>query len=256
MKRYGYMLLVILIIIIMITAGKVNKVYNITAGYDEAVPYHYTNDTGIIVGSDADILREILSMINCTIEFKERPWPRTLLAVKSGQLDIAIGAKYTDERAEYAYYSAPYKTIQHWLYTLDNTHEDVKSLETFLKKGKRTLGVVTGWGYPPEIAAYINNDSYKDSIEYVGTFEQLPKMLAAGRLDGIIANPENLAATIAHDKIAKKFVARARYEEQLHFLFSKKSVKPEIVQEFNAVLFKYFNEGRLKGILKKYEVAH
>lgn len=226
----------------------------LTAGYDEAEPYHFTDSGGGVVGSDADILREALKLAGCEVEFVERPWKRTLLEVADGELDIAIGAKYLDERAAFAFYSAPYKVIDHWLYTRAGEYRSISSLEELLESGRGNLGVVRGWGYPPQLAAVLAVDKYAEFIKKANLFEQLPKMLDERRLEGIIATPASLALEVEKGGFENKFAVRAKYEEPLHFLFSKKAVSPKVISELNAALFKLSTSGRIRDILKKYEI--
>lgn len=221
-------------------------------GYDEAPPFHYSDTNGKIIGTDADILRESMASTGCSLTFKELPWSRTLAGVENGSVSIAIGAKYTDERAKFALYSTPYKTIQHWLYTQAGQHDEIDSLAAFLGTGERVLGVVLGWGYPPEIAKLINDKKFKERVTFVTSFELLPKMLAMGRVDGIIAIPESLKKVIKTEQITTSFVDRAHYQEPLHYLFSRESVKPAVVIAFNEGFFKLTSEGRVGEIFRQH----
>ena len=220
-------------------------------GYDESNPFHYSDEQGLVVGSDADILREATLPVACDLAFVKLPWSRTLSGVEQGTVDIAIGAKHTKERAAFAYYSVPYKVIQHWFYTMADQHEDVDSLSGFFLKGKQ-LGIVRGWGYPPEIAIQINNQKNKNNIVEVNTFEQLPEMLERGRIDGMIASPSNLKNYTDKTKAIDLFVVRARYQEPLHFLFSKKSAPRDVVLDFNKELSTLLNKGRVEAIIESY----
>ncbi len=222
------------------------------AGYDEAKPFHFRNEKGLVVGIDADILREVLDIMGCQLKFHELPWARTLLFIENGTIDIAIGAGFTEKRAQWAYYSVPYKFIDHWLYTQADKHINVNSIDTFLKKNLK-LGVVIGWKYPVEIRNALDNPEYSNLIVKVATFSQLPKILNLDRVDGIIAIPEQLRTEILRNKFSHQFVSRAHYKEELHFMFSKKSVLPKIVTDFNNTLYQLIYNGHRKKILLKYE---
>lgn len=225
------------------------------AGFDDAVPFHYRSKTERIVGSDADLLRTILNQIGCEIEFVELPWARTLSWTKRGKIDIAIGAAYKDQRAKWAYYSAPYKFIQHKLYTLESKHSEMESVETLLEKGGK-LGVVIGWGYPPGIRIQLEKPKFSRQIIKTATFNQLTKMLDKDRLDGIIANPKMLRNSLKTENYRHKFTARAHYQEKLHFMFSKKSVTPKTVADFNNKLYQLIYNGEQEKIFKKHIGNH
>ena len=201
---------------------------------------------------DADILTQAMSNIGCEIKLIEMPWVRTLRYVKSGEIDIAIGASYKDKRANWSYYSNSYKYINHWLYTQDNKHKNIDSLESFFKN-KLNLGIVIGWGYPFEIRREIDIKENKDFIISYPRFEQLPKVLKKNRIDGIIANPKHLKAEIAKNSFINNFEPRAQYKEELYFMFSKQSINPKIVLDFNNALYKLIYSGQRKQIFSRYK---
>lgn len=251
MKYLSKCYLVIIVVCIMSTSG-----YSIScefkAGFEEEFPYHFTNDKGVVVGIDADILKEVFLSVGCKVIFLPRPWKRTLNDVQKGNLDIAIGAKYLDERAKFAYYSMRYKSIRHWLFTREGEYKEIDSIDSFLKVAKEPLGVVRGWGYPPEISNVINKSIHSEKVTKVNIFEQLPKMLDNYRLDAIIANPITLGNERKKVRLSHKFISKAQYGEKLYFLFSKKTVQPELVVKFNNALLKLINGERYQQILLKY----
>lgn len=198
------------------------------------------------------VLMPTFCSIGCQIKFQELPWARTLLYVETGTVDIAIGAGYKNARALWANYSAAYKSINHWLYTHKNRHIDVSSIDEFFKKGL-TLGVVTGWGYPVEIRDALNNPKYSNLIIEISDFEQLPKMLDVNRIDGIIANPDHLQSEVSLNNFSHQFISNAQYQEDLHFMFSKKSVPSRIVTNFNNALYRIIHNGHRSESLRKYE---
>lgn len=229
----------------------IGRVCTLTAGYDEVKPFHFKNSKNVVVGIDADILRKVMKQINCNVVFRELPWGRTLLSVKNGAIDIGIGAGFKIQRAQWAYYSVSYKYIDHWLYTKAKQHQKVDSIEKFFEK-KLRLGVVVGWGYPTEIRRSLDSPKNLKLINQVSTFKQLPKMLNLGRLDGIIAIPSALKGEIIRNKISSQFVSRAQYKEELYIIFSKKSVSPQLVTDFNNALYAFISSGQRKEVLSKY----
>lgn len=211
------------------------------AGYDIAKPFHYLED-GKLIGIDIEILESVIGKTGYTIEFIEMPWARTLLSVEKGEVHIAIGAGFNEARTQWGYYSLPYKHINHWLYTKKNHFNQITSIEDFLNAGLR-LGVIIGWGYPIEIRHEINKEKYKDQLVEGKTTEQLLKLLELGRIDGLIAIPEMLKHPL---------VPRAKYREDLYFIFSKSSVKPNYVTEFNNALLSIIYSGKRNEIMAKY----
>lgn len=237
----------LLVLIVAVTSGIGAESY--TAGYEDEKPFHFKDSTGTIVGTDAEILREALKRTGSSVLFKKVPWTRTLMSVKEGNLAIAIGAKFTEERNRFAFYSKSYKGINHWLYTKNEQHKEITSLEQLVKQQPCRVGIVRGWGYPPEIAKLINDPQYKKRFNTVNSFAQLPEMLREGRLDGIIATPAMLRETITYHS---DFDVRAKYSEKLHFLFSRKLFTKEFIMKFNGALNELHEEGYIKEVMEKY----
>ncbi len=223
----------------------------LVAGFDNTAPFHYLNTQNEVVGRDADILRAIAREIDCEIHFQELPWSRTLSYVEQGKVDIAIGAGFKESRAQWGYYSSPYKFIDHRLYTKKQHHVDVDSLEQFFAN-KLKLGTMLGWGYPPEVRLILEKPEFKQQVIPVSQFPSLIKMLKADRVDGIMAIPDHLKRELYGHPDLALFRARAHYQEALHFIFSKKSVSPELVARFNNALFKFDTTDQRKQILDKY----
>ena len=229
--------------------SQVNGRCELVAGYDRVEPFHFPKD-GKIVGIDAEILNQGAKKIGCAVTYKELPWARTLSLLERGEIDVAIGASFKESRAKWAYYSVPYKFIDHWLYTRIDKHQQVVSIEGFFEN-QLSLGAVIGWGYPVEVSQALAKKSNANNISRVSTFEQLPKMLRRGRVDGIIASPTALEKEIG--KNINKFASRAQYKEELHFMFSKQSVASDVVARFNNAIYEIIYSGDRKEIFNKYQ---
>lgn len=76
------------------------------------VPYgimEFFDESGNIVGIDVDIANEIASRLGVELEFLDYEWESLFVAVKSGEIDIAIAAMtITPERSEEMLFSIPY----------------------------------------------------------------------------------------------------------------------------------------------------
>jgi ABC-type amino acid transport substrate-binding protein len=226
----------------------------LSVAYDRAEPFHYLDADGKLIGSDVEILTAAMAGPGCALTFTEYPWARTLKRLAAGESDVGIGAGYNEERTAWAWYSASYRSIQHWLYTATDKHQAIASVGALLESGA-TLAVVIAWKYPEGIRLALDNPAYKSQIVTVAVFEQLPQMLASGRVDAIIANPLVLAAERKKHGITAAFSPRAKYEEPLYFLFAKKSVPPAVVTEFNNRLFHLIAIGQRAAILAKHGVT-
>ncbi|PCJ60863.1 MAG: hypothetical protein COA79_07330 [Planctomycetota bacterium] len=220
--------------------------------FEDLKPNHFFNLKKEVVGGDADVLKIIFKKMKIKFKFVEVPWKRTLFSIENGDMvDVGIGAKHTDARAKFAFYSEPYKSIQHHLYVLKNGSKS-KSLLNLLER-KKTIGLVIGWGYPKEISDLVELKKYKNQIFRIAKFEQLPEMLSKKRVDSIIAEPAALISLPKGKIYESKCIVVEKFSEKLHFLFSKKRVKESVVKRFNNELKRIKASGDLTKIYKKYE---
>ena len=130
------------------------------AGFGIEAPYHFPNEQGKIIGIDADILRIVLADLGCALVYRERPWKRTLVQIKDGDLDVTLGASFKEERAKFAHYSVPYRGQPHVLFEDKAPGSGAATLVAFLKSG-RSLGVVLGWHYTNKIRALLDDPVYR-----------------------------------------------------------------------------------------------
>ena len=75
-------------------------------------PFLYqTEVNGIkkLTGLDYELVKVFAKKANLKIDYKHIFWEDLLSELKKGDVDIGIGALYTKERAEFAYFSLPYR---------------------------------------------------------------------------------------------------------------------------------------------------
>ena len=109
-------------------------------------------------GLDMEILDAVVSAAGCTWENTkiEIPWPRHLLLIKAGQLDLATGASWTKERAKYAHFTKPYRNEQAAIFV--NKSDFMKYEHLSLKEladTDLTIGAVIGEFYGNDIESLL-----------------------------------------------------------------------------------------------------
>ena len=224
----------------------------LTAGYELEPPYHYPDSNGTIIGIDAEILITVLEEIGCRVNFKVRPWKRTLLGIEHGKLDIALGASFKTERAAFAYYSPPYRGQPHVIFETANRAKRPASLESFLKAG-HTIGTVHGWHYTNGIRKFLDDPIYRSQVVIASSIDGAMKMLDRGRFQGFLANPSSVAGMIGKQELLKRYVMTRADIDILHYLFSRKSVAADIAARFNRRLKEKLAAGLFFRICKKFE---
>ena len=89
----------------------------ITVAVENAyVPFNYINDQGEAVGWDYDTFNAMCALLNCTPVFVETAWEGMLVAIASGEFDVAgDGITATPDRDETVDFSQLYNTYQETL---------------------------------------------------------------------------------------------------------------------------------------------
>ena len=225
----------------------------LVAGYEEEPPFHSMSPTGEVRGIDADILSAVADDLGCQLKFVKSPWPRTLAEVKRGRMSIAIGARYTDERAEFAFYSPAYKIQKHYLISVDQSVCSGAGLETFLER-RNLIAVPRGWYYPTEVRSVLDNRKYRELIINVDDFQSSIDMLHAGRVQGIVGNVETARQMMQRKggDTADRLCATSAGAEPLHYLLSKIAVGDELSKKFGKALRRFKSSPEYPEIFVSY----
>jgi polar amino acid transport system substrate-binding protein len=209
-------------------------------------PYKYLKTPDLqssLTGLDIELLKLIASDTGTPLHFEEMNLQTTLNDLKLGNVDMASGASYSDERAQYVYYSKPYRDEENALYVLRNKNPDYKfknvdEFIAYIKANNFRLGVKTAG----LLASTTMNNFVKDpaNAKYITLFIDEKAALASlldNEIDGFIA-----------DRIAgSSLVWLAREDEKvaehtlnmkttIHLIFSKKTVPLATVQAFDQAI--------------------
>jgi len=116
-------------------------------------------ETGRHTGFDYDILLATAKKAALIISFTEYqvPWARNMYSVARGDLDVASSVTKTDERAEFAYFSIPYRREFVGLYfRMNSLHKYViEKIEDLLKYDDIRGGAELGSTYGKRIDAVL-----------------------------------------------------------------------------------------------------
>ena len=132
----------------------------------------------------------------------EISWDSHLAGLAAGACDIAVGATYSSERDQYAYFSKPYRRETDVLSLPRGTSskypfETIDQMLDFFQKQHFRLGVVSGFAYADQrVNAYIADPSNASVvIKEDNDLTNLENLLQE-RIDGFLADQIS-AATVA-----------------------------------------------------------
>ncbi|HXV83744.1 MAG TPA: transporter substrate-binding domain-containing protein [Candidatus Binatia bacterium] len=225
-------------------------------------PYQYLfvrQDVKRLTGLDVQLVRAVFAQMGYEVTYEEVSWKQHQLDVQNGVRDIAAGAFKNPERAEYAYFSVPYRKETDVLYIRKGEasrypFRDVRELlQRFQEKSFR-LGVINGFYYGPDIMQFINDPANTQRIvtvpDDVANFENL----LSHRIDGFIVD-RLVGSTLAWRygwQLAVEELSPPVYSEDIHVLFSKKTTNPEMVEAFNRSLEELKRDGQYARIVREY----
>lgn len=218
-------------------------------------PYQYMGDSGQVTGLDIDLLKAVAKEAGCQLVFDHIPWKRAQSMMSIGSLDVASGASKTPEREKYASFSIPYRSEKIAMYLRREDMDKFRFITiTELADTSARVGMVHGYTYGEEFLGLQKQKEFRGGLHSVLSDEHNFKRLANSHVDVILIEPFVAKSIIAGRADAERFV---RHETMLdtgkiYFMFSKKSVQPKSVDQFNQALERIKNSGEYQSILNKY----
>ena len=225
-------------------------------------PYQYRDyrrDVPILTGFDIEIERALERLIGKEILLPEISWQDQLTGVADGTIDIAAGAVYSDARNAYAYFSKPYRTetdvlilrkgagVRYPFRTVEGM------LDTFAKE-KFRLGVIAGYIYAdPRISAFITDPANKDQIFPVAGDAQNLRNLAAGLIDGFLAD-RIAASTTSWRRDQGSLIEEhpLRFTADVHFMLSRATQTQQMVAQLDNAIDELKRSGEFRRIADFY----
>lgn len=224
-------------------------------------PFIIQQQKSPITGFDIDLLKAVVEKTGCKLQLIRDPsltWEKRLKMVKEGELDIASGASWNNNRAEWSHYSFPYRNEYAGVYIRksDESRLANKTLPQLLT-GSFNLGVTKGNTYGSKLDALLK--SYKSQLIYVNNSSEYYPLLTQGEIDGFIGYPVTEIIQLIRNKLDDKFTLH--YDTvvktgQVHYILSKKSVPTEIFNAFNSALVELRADGGYDKIVKKYSISY
>ncbi len=229
---------------------------SLSVGWEPYGVYSYVEADGKVAGVDIDLMKALASDISCKVTFRQLPWPRHLLELQAGLVDVATSVRKSSERAAYGWFSEPYRQVEFALFVhrgqVANYH--LTSLEGIAEENFR-LGIVDGYYYGPMFAGLMKRPEFARQIEGALDYGTNIRKLVHGRIDGVLA--EDVNVLIQEAKTLGLYESLEIYPlaipgDELHLLFSKQSVTRATVAAINASLRKLKADGRLQQIFDRY----
>ncbi|WP_191965204.1 substrate-binding periplasmic protein [Marinobacter halotolerans] len=227
----------------------------ITIRWDDDPPY-FMNQNDEVIGIDADLGREAMERLGCSLSFKKLPWARALQELREGRVDMLSSAYRTSEREQYAHYSEVIGLVSPNILFIRQSEADnfdFNGLRSLLESDFR-LGAQVSVSYSDEYSALIQNPDYAENIEFLPRRELMWRMLARNRLDGLIASKLTGLYEIKELGLSGRIAPSSLVvsNKPAYFVFSKASVSSEFVADFDQALQSMLDDGTFSAIVNRY----
>lgn len=224
---------------------------SLTLGMEDWPPNLFMDSQGKPAGIDVEIIAAVAARAGCGLSFIEARWKRIIHDVRVGKIDIAV-AYFKPERKEFGRFAKAHRKAIVALYMRKGRHGDIRDLESFLEAGLR-LGTVRGVFYGDAVGRLFRLPAFKAQIEEVAVNRLNLKKLMSERIDGIVINPttaaEFMRANNAVGMMERRFSV---LQTDVHYLFSKVSVKKEVVDAIDRAIEALRQDGTIDKILARY----
>ncbi|WP_375326631.1 transporter substrate-binding domain-containing protein [Candidatus Tisiphia endosymbiont of Nemotelus uliginosus] len=226
-----------------------------------ADPYQfaYINKHGNygIAGLDIELINTISNRVGVNIQYINSSGIKSISNIQNGKSDIVAGATYTDERAEFANFSTPYRVEEISLFVLSSSKKQVNfttvpELLAQIRALNFRLGIMTGFVYGDiKITNYLNDANNSDIIIKYESNSELFNALIRKEIDGFITDKlTGLALILSYTNEQIEEVPTG-IKVPLHLMFSQKTVSKDLVERFNKAIKESINNDDYKALIKR-----
>jgi len=219
-------------------------------------PFKYKKD-GKAVGSDTEIIEQVLVRMGYHPKMQLLPWKRAIHGVKEGLYTAYFTLTINPEREKVLYFTDPIST---WSDVFYKRKADKISWETMEDLSQYRVSASEGYNYPSLFKEAVKAKTFKVQF-VVGKRPELQQLgkLVFGRVDLFICEVsvcQYYIRTNAPEFKTLDFIDRPIGVVRTSQLgISKKWPNAEqLKNQFNAELAKFVAEGRRKEIFKKYGI--
>jgi polar amino acid transport system substrate-binding protein len=207
-------------------------------------------------GYYADLVVEILRRMGCEARLVEMRWPRGLVELEAGRLDIMAGMLRTPERDSFARFTRSINLSPNRLFLSASAQRRYPALRTLadLRGTTLTIGVEASAVYGPAFAALQDDPAFRDRLYFVPTQRTAWQMLAGGRLDGLIADDvrARIVGLPMQPEGAEVRAVLTVAEAPALIGLSRRSVDAEFAERFEAALAATIADGWLLRVRESY----
>ena len=241
-----------LVLICMLTLTGMAMAETLKMGTNASFPpyEYYEDETGEIVGIDAEVAAAICAKLGCELEIVDMDFDAIIPAVTTGKIDFGMaGMTVTEERKQSVDFSTSYATgIQVVIVKEDSAITSVDDL--FAEGANHKIGVQQGTTGDLYCTGDIA-DAGLGSVEPFKSGTDAVLALTSGKVDCVVIDNEPAKNYVAANE-GLKILDTEYAVEDYAIALAKDS---ELTEKINAALEELIADGTVKAIIDKYIVA-
>lgn len=234
------------------------KAEDLSVGWELWYPYQYHNKNRQLVGLDIDSFNAIMAEAKLSFTTAEIPWKTHLHFIHTGKIDIAMGASWSQDREEYAYFSKPYRKETVKLFVKKGNAQNIhlKTLSD-LAASPYMIGVESGYYYGEDYQELIKKADFQANISEVIDLEQNVTLLMNDHLDGFLVDPNTMRSFVHKYKMENEFEQHPLkiYSTDIYIMLSKKSSDIETLEKLNKAITTLTDNGELSRINQSWKAS-
>ncbi|MDI5831041.1 substrate-binding periplasmic protein [Shewanella xiamenensis] len=227
----------------------------IKVGYNDWPPYAWQDMQGVAQGLDVELLRAFAEFLGCEINFINVPAKRSHQMLKSGSLDIMMGATKTVEREEYSFFSDPYRDEVVRLFVLDENKDNVKleRWQDIFTQKLRLLVPISGW-YGADYENTRERLALENLLILSPDVDKSVQMLTYDRADLMIGDAIAMPYIASqHQGVRLSALKPILDHNPIHLMLSKQSMSPLLLAQFNRAIKALTINGEIARIVYKWQ---
>lgn len=206
-------------------------------------PYEFYDNSGNIIGIDAEIAQAIAGELGLTLKIEDMQFNTIITSVSEGSVDLGMaGMTVTEKRKESVDFSTTYATGKQVIITLSTS--SVKTPDDL--EGKK-IGVQLGTTGD----VYAEEDYGEENVVKYNNGNEAVLALIGGAVDAVIIDNEPAKSLVAANEGKGLVILETEYVYEEYAIAVKKG-NTDLLNKLNRAIEKLTADGTIESIVNKY----